>query len=215
VDNEAVFAASGAERRAFAAVLAGLDAQQLATPSLCGGWDVATVGAHLASAITTRLPVFMLAMVRNRGSFDRANDWTARQAAKRPIAVTIDILERNADSRFTPPGTGPRAPLTDVLVHSGDICRPLGLAHDPPADHVATALAFLAGPRPVGFVRRGTLTGLHLVADDLDVDFGAGDVLSGRGVDLMMAVCGRTQALGQLAGPGVATLQSRLAGSAS
>jgi uncharacterized protein (TIGR03083 family) len=212
VDNEAIFAASATERRGFAEMLKGLDARQLATPSLCGGWDVATVGAHLAAAITTKLPVFMLAMVRNRGSFDRANDWTARQAAKRPIADTIDILERNAESRFTPPGGGPRAPLTDVLVHRGDICRPLGLPHDPPGDHVLIALRFLTGPRPTGFVRGGSLAGLHLAADDLDTEFGTGEELRGRGVDLMMAVCGRVQALDLLSGPGVETLRSRVAG---
>jgi uncharacterized protein (TIGR03083 family) len=210
MDNEAVFAASAAQRRVFIDVLSGLDAQQLATPSLCAGWDVATVAAHLASAITTRISAFALAMVRSRGSFDRANDWTARQGARQGIDATIDVLRRNADSRFTPPGTGPRAPLTDVLVHTGDICRPLGLPHDPPGEPVLTALAFLTGGRPVGFVRRGTLAGLELVATDLDARFGSGQSVSGRGVDLMMAVCGRSTVLDDLSGPGVATLRQRL-----
>jgi uncharacterized protein (TIGR03083 family) len=210
MDTEAIFAASAAERRTFADVLAGLDTAQLATPSLCGGWDIATVGAHLACAITTRLPVFMVAMLRNGFNFDRANDWTARQAAKRPVATTVDVLRRNAESRFVPPGAGPRAPLTDVLVHLGDICRPLGLPHDPPRAHVVTALEFLTGPRPVGFVQRGSLSGLQLVAEDAGVELGSGEPLRGSGVDLMMAVCGRTQALDLLAGPGVATLRARL-----
>jgi uncharacterized protein (TIGR03083 family) len=212
MNSEAVFAAAAADRRAFADIVAGLDPHQLAAPSLCTGWDVATVAAHLSTAITTKIPVFMVALLRNRGSFDRANDWTARQAARQPIESTVEVIRRNADSRFTPPATGPRAPLTDVLVHTGDICRPLGIPHDPPSGHVRTALEFLTGPRPIGFVKRGSLTGIALQATDLGLTFGEGEQISGRGVDLMMAVCGRQPAAGELTGPGVETLRGRLSG---
>jgi len=210
VSNEQVFRASAAERLRLADLLEGLSPDQLATPSLCGRWDVQTVGAHLASAITTKLPTFMVALVRAGGNFDRANDAVARQAARRPISETIAIIRANADSRFTPPVTGPRAPLTDVLVHTGDVARPLGLPHDAPADHVRMALQFLTGGRPIAFVKRGSLNGLHLVADDVDVDVGSGEEVRGRGIDLMMAMCGRAPALDDLRGDGVATLRSRL-----
>jgi uncharacterized protein (TIGR03083 family) len=211
VDSEDVFRASAANRLAFADLLESLSPEQLATPSLCGGWDVATVGAHLGAAITTRIPVFALTLVRNLGSFDRANDATARNAAKRGVSATIETIRQNANSRFTPPASGPRAPLTDVLVHTGDIARPLGLPHDPPTDHVRTALEFLTGPRPVGFVKRGSLEGLHLTADDLGFSSGNGEPISGRGADLMMAMCGRAAALDDLHGAGTATLRHRLA----
>jgi uncharacterized protein (TIGR03083 family) len=211
VDNEDVFRASANARMAFADLLESLSPEQLATQSLCGQWDVATVGAHLGAAITTRIPVFAVTLVRNLGSFDRANDATARSAAKRGISATIETIRQNADSRFTPPGTGPRAPLTDVLVHTGDIARPLGLPHTAPDDQVRTALEFLDGPRTTGFVKRGSLAGLRLVADDLGTDVGSGDELRGLGVDLMMAICGRAHALGDLQGPGVTTLRGRLA----
>jgi uncharacterized protein (TIGR03083 family) len=196
VSNDQVFRAAATERLRLADLLEGLSPDQLATPSLCGDWDVQTVGAHLASAITTKLPTFMVAV--------------ARQAAQRPISETIAIIRANADSRFAPPVTGPRAPLTDVLVHTGDVARPLGLPHDAAADHLRMALQFLTGGRPIAFVKRGSLNDLHLVADDVDIDVGSGEEVRGRGIDLMMAMCGRTTALDDLQGAGVATLRGRL-----
>ena len=194
----------------MADLLEGKTPEQLAKPSLCGDWDVATVGAHLASAITTRTSAFVLELIRNRGSFDRANSATAIKEARNGVPATIAKIRANADSRFTPPLTGPRAPLTDVIVHTGDITRPLGLPHDAPPAHVRTALEFLTTGRPIAFVRKGTLAGLRFTADDLDMTMGDGEEIHGRGVDIVMAMCGRTQALSALDGPGVALLGSRL-----
>ncbi|MGN6162283.1 MAG: maleylpyruvate isomerase family mycothiol-dependent enzyme [Marmoricola sp.] len=210
MDADAIYAAAAANRRAMADLLEGLTPEQLTRQSLCGDWDVATVGAHLASAITTRLPVFMVELVRNRGSFDRANSATAIKEARHGVPATIAKIRANAESRFTPPIVGPRAPMTDAIIHTGDIARPLGLPHDAPPDHVRVALEFLGSPRPIGFVRPGWHAGLAFVALDLDLRIGDGEELRGRGVDLAMAMCGRRQALGTLAGPGVDILRARL-----
>jgi uncharacterized protein (TIGR03083 family) len=210
MENADVFRASTAQRIVFSDLLESLTPEQLATQSLCGKWDVATVGGHLAAAITTKLSSFFMMMIRKGGSFDRANDAVAQRSAARGVAATIATIRDNAGSRFTPPGSGPRAPLTDVLVHTGDIARPLGLPHEAPADSVRTALEFLTGPRPVGFVRPRSLDGVRIVAEDLDVELGDGEEMRGRGIDLMMAMCGRTHALGEVHGPGVDTLRQRL-----
>lgn len=209
MDVEAIYAASAAERRGVADLLESLDEPALATPSLCEGWDVRTVGAHLASAITAKVLPFLLLSIRY-GSFDRANDESSRRAAQQPVTDIVASLRAHADSRFSPPGTGPRAPLTDVLVHSGDMRRPLGLPHDPPADRVQTALEFLTGSRTFGFVPRGALRGLRLVASDIGFTAGSGPELHGRGADLMMAVCGRRSVLAELSGDGIEVLGSRL-----
>lgn len=49
MEREQVFAAVAGERRSIAALIDDLDRDQLATVSLCAGWDVKTVAAHLVS----------------------------------------------------------------------------------------------------------------------------------------------------------------------
>lgn len=46
VERDQIFAATAQERRRIADFIDELDAAQLATPSLCTGWDVKTVAAH-------------------------------------------------------------------------------------------------------------------------------------------------------------------------
>jgi hypothetical protein len=62
----------------------------------------------------------------------------------------------------------------------------------------------------VGFVPRGRLDGLQLVATDADVVRGTGAEVRGRVADLLLAACGRRSVLGALEGPGVTVLGSRL-----
>jgi uncharacterized protein (TIGR03083 family) len=210
MDTDAIFAAIAINRRAMADLLESLDAEQLATQSLCGDWDVQTVGAHLAVATNPSLPRFLLGVLRNGGSFAKANSAAAVAEARKGVAHAVATIRANAEGRFTPPLTGPRAPLTDVIVHLGDMTRPLGLPHDAPADHVRTSLEFLTTGKPIAFVGKGTLPGLKFVATDLDHTMGDGAEVRGRGIDLVMAMCGRTQALSALDGSGVDTLRSRL-----
>jgi uncharacterized protein (TIGR03083 family) len=216
VSSAEVFVLVAARREAVAALVESLDEDQLATPSLCAGWDVRTVAAHLAEAAAPgALCAFLTDLVRARGRVHRANDEAARRAAGRPVAETVALLRERADSRYTPPVTGPAAPLTDVLVHEGDIRIPLGLPYDPDGAAVRLAMAFVTTGRPVGFVPRGRLRGLRLSATDLDWAWGDGPAVQGRGIDLLMAACGRPAVLSRLAGPGRHLLADRLDGATS
>lgn len=149
-------------------------------------------------------------MARSAGNLHRANDALARAQARLPVADTVQALRSGADSRFAPPVVGARGPLTDVLVHAGDMRLPLGLPHAAAASHVRIALRFVTEGRPIGFVPRGRLKGLHLAADDLGWSWGYGAQLTGRGIDLLMAACGRVSVLDRLAGPGAPILRRRL-----
>lgn len=205
-----VFAVAAVRRRAVADLLEGLDEAQLATPSLCAGWDVRTVGAHLADAAAPgALGEFLVALVRAGGRLHRANDEAARRAGRRPVPETVALLRERAESRFTPPVTWPRAPLTEVLVHEGDMRIPLGLPLDPEAPAVRVALEFVTTGRPVGFVPRGRLRGLRLTGTDVDWSWGDGAEVRGRGIDLLMAACGRAAVLTRLDGPGRQLLADR------
>jgi uncharacterized protein (TIGR03083 family) len=85
VDKEFVFSAVADERRAIAALVDGLDDAQLATQSLCAGWDVKTVAAHLVSVFADGFWGFQVAAVRHFG-IHRGIDALARRRARLPAA---------------------------------------------------------------------------------------------------------------------------------
>jgi uncharacterized protein (TIGR03083 family) len=211
VDRDVVFAAAADERRQIASLIGGLDDAQLAFPSLCEGWAVKTVAAHLVSVIADSFWVFQRTALRCRG-VGRAIDVLAQRRARLSSAEIAAALCRYADHELSPPITGPLSGLTDVLVHDGDIRIPLGLPFDPDPERVALALDFLTGPLPLGFVPRGRLRVLSLRATDVDRTWGAGEQIRGPAAALMMAACGRVETLDALDGPGLPVLRHRLSG---
>jgi uncharacterized protein (TIGR03083 family) len=213
VTAEAVHAACAAERRSLVDLLTGLDDIQWATPSLCAGWDVRTVAGHLVNAWSPSFVALLRAALRSRGRLHAANDLLARETARRPTADLVASLRAQIDRPTAPPIIGPPGPLTDVLVHAGDIRLPLNVPHEPPADRVRPALDFVTGGRPLGFVPRRRLSELRLVAEDLGQSWGCGTAVAGSGIDLLMAACGRTAVLHRLHGPGVQILRGRIAAS--
>jgi uncharacterized protein (TIGR03083 family) len=209
VSREFVFAAVADERRQLATLLDGLNAAQLATPSLCAGWDVKTVAAHVISTVTDGTSAFLRLALRRR-SMARAIDELARRGAQLPAAEVAASLRQCADRRISPPLFGPLDPLADVLVHSGDIRIPLGLPFAPDPQLAALAMDFLTGPWPFGFVPLGRLRGISLRANDIYRAWGRGAEVRGPVAALMMAVSGRTALLHLLDGPGLAPLRQRV-----
>lgn len=194
------------ERRALADQLARLTPEQWATSSLCGVWDVRHVAAHLVAVLTTSVPRFTLAVLKARGSFDRANMAVAEGRAHEPTEQLVAQLRRHADSHFTPPGFGSAAPLTDVMVHGQDITVPLALSWDRPPARWAVVLDLLVTPRARrGFVPR-PLPPLRYVATDQQWTHGSGPEVCGPSVALALTMVGRPARVAELTGPGVPTL---------
>ncbi len=210
MERERVFAAVAAERRRIADLVHSLDDDALATPSLCTGWDIKTVAAHLVSVFADSFWTFQRAAIRY-GGFNRAIDELARSRANAPAAEIAQTLRQRADHRLSPPLTGPLSGLTDVLVHGGDIRIPLGIPFRPDEEQVGWALDFLTGPRPFGFVPRGRLNGIAFHSTDIGRSWGVGAEIHGPAALLMMAATGRVNILAMLDGPGVDVLRDRLA----
>ena len=206
-----VFPLIAAERRRLADALDPLSPAEWAAPSLCEGWTVHVVAAHLNAPWEVSLPSMLLDMARARsldGGFDRV---AHRLAGRLDPAACVAGLRDNAASHFTPPGSGPEAPLTDVIVHGLDTLVPSGrsVAVDPVA--LATALEFVAGGRAKGFVPRGRVDGLVFEASDVDVRIGHGGmVVRGPAVALCGVLCGRRTLVDRLSGEGLATLVARI-----
>ncbi|HVF06550.1 MAG TPA: maleylpyruvate isomerase family mycothiol-dependent enzyme [Frankiaceae bacterium] len=199
------------ERLRTADLLESLDESQWATPTLCAEWTVRDMAGHLVVPFAVGLPGLLLGMAKARGSFDRFNARAARELARKPVPDLIETLRENARSRFTPPGHPPAAPLTDIAVHTRDIARPLGLDVSAPLDVWREVLGFLVSARAhPAFVRRGRLDGLRLRATDQEWGHGEGAEVAGPSEALALSALGRTVALDDLGGDGVAVLRDRL-----
>ena len=114
-DKQLVFAAVAHQRRQFTSLINDLDDAQLATPSLCQGWDVKTVAAHVVSTVLDGMPGFLQMAIRC-GSLSRGIDELARRRAQAPIAEIVAALREHADRPITSPVFGPLGPLADILV---------------------------------------------------------------------------------------------------
>lgn len=200
-----------AERLALADLAEGLTPDQLATPSLCAGWTVRDVVAHLTLSLAFSPGRAASTLVRSGFRPHRFNELLTADAARRSDADLVALLRDQADSRWAPPGLGAPAPLTDLLVHGVDLRRPLGLAHAPEPDALRCSLDFVVSPKgAVGFARRTHRTGVRHEASDLDWGHGEGPVVRGPAPSLLAVLCGRPVPLEDLTGDGVPVLRARL-----
>lgn len=201
-----------AERAALIADLATLEDAQWEQASLCAGWSVHDVAAHLVdTALTTRLG-FLLGLARARFDFDRQNDrGLARHRGASP-RHTLDRLREVATRTSTPPGS-PDSRIVEEVVHGEDIRRPLGLTRDYPTTALLRALRYQVGtPTALGGARE-RVAGLRLEATDVDLVVGAGEAVTGSALDLLLAASGRPATLAGLTRPGVARLARGSGGS--
>jgi len=196
------------ERAGLADLLEHLPPADWERPSLCAGWRVRDVAAHLALA-HTGLTAGLPALVRARGSFDRMIDQTAREHAVVPTAQVVAEIRAMRGSRRHAVGTSIVEPLTDVLVHGQDIAWPLGIRRSvPPAAAAISASRTWSLNWP--FWPRRRLRGLALQATDHPWRVGAGEPVTGSMGDLLLLLTGRTVVVDRLTGEGVPTLRRRV-----
>ncbi|WP_204015850.1 maleylpyruvate isomerase family mycothiol-dependent enzyme, partial [Micromonospora andamanensis] len=127
------------ERAALIDDLSHHDKDQWDRPSLCEGWSVHDVVAHLVnSARTTRLS-FVASLIRARFDFDRQNAEGVRRERGSSPQETLTRLRQVASRRSAPPGSLDSR-LVEEVVHGEDIRRPLGIAHPYLPDAVTRSL---------------------------------------------------------------------------
>jgi uncharacterized protein (TIGR03083 family) len=209
---DAVWATVDRERRDLADLLESLSDAQWDTPSLCAGWRVREVAAHLTLAHMGPSRAVVEA-VRARGSFDRMIRDTALRRAATPREELVRALRAMVGSRRRAPGVSPLEPLLDALVHGQDIALPLGLRRTMPLDAATTAATrvwTVRWPMSQAFDARRRLRGLQLVADDVDWAVGDGPRVEGPVEALLLVLTGRTAAVhDRLRGPGAEVLAGR------
>jgi uncharacterized protein (TIGR03083 family) len=179
-----------AERERLAAIFCGLSPEQWDTPSLCDGWRVREVVAHMTMPFRTKPLRVMAGMVRAGFSFNRYADRDARAAAQATSGTELaDLLRRNIDNPWQPPGGGQAGALSHDVIHGLDATEPLSLPA-PPADRIALVLASVS-PRQIRYFGFD-LDGQRLTATDADVSVGDGaNVLTMTAKDILLALTGR------------------------
>jgi uncharacterized protein (TIGR03083 family) len=196
-----------AERKALAAQLQGISDQAWSTPSGCSEWTVQDVLAHMTATAKLSGASFFPKLAGSGFSLKKLQ---AKDIARERGSSGPDTLARftaQIDSTGRPPGPV-ETMLGEVLLHSEDIRRPLGLAHAYPQEAVMQAADFYKGSNLIlGTKRR--IAGVTLRATDGDWSHGEGPSVDGPMLALLSAMTGRKAALDDLSGDGVAVLRSR------
>jgi len=196
-----------AERAALIDDLARLDGSAWERPSLCAGWTVHDVVAHLVDvARSTRLG-FAVDMVRAGFDFDRQNARGIERARGSSPDDTLQRL-REAATRMSTPIAPLDTRLVEEVVHGEDIRRPLGINHVYAQEAVVRSLRQQVRTSTTFGGAKELVAGVRLVATDADLTIGDGPEVVGTALALLLTVSGRRVAFDELEGPGVATVTS-------
>ncbi len=204
-----------AERLALVDYLNTLTPAQWATPSLCSGWSVQHVAAHLAWTPTVSPRQAMTELVRCGFRPNKLNADTAERWSRRGPAEILHQLQEKAENNANPIAVPRDATLVDSVVHALDIRRPFGTQREIPEQAFKPAADFCANTRwPASVMVGGSvgkrINGLRLVADGYDWSWGRGPEVRASGETIMLVLTGRRVAPHELAGPGAATLSARM-----
>jgi len=198
------------ERTELAEFLATLSPEQWDTPSLCAGWRVRDVVAHMISydGLDTRALVDRL--TRTAFGVHRANAVGVDELGRLSPDELLALLRRHLTPRGLTSWFGGMIGLEDGLIHHQDIRRALGRPREIPAERLRAVLRTAVLNPIVGGPWR--IRGLRVVATDLGWSAGFGPVVAGPAEPLLMAITGRRSVLPELTGPGLPTLTRRVGG---
>jgi uncharacterized protein (TIGR03083 family) len=179
-------------------------------PSLCDGWTVRQVAAHLALQNTTwsMMPRAALDLVGHGGMNGAIHAMACRHAEQPVDAIIGEIRGRIGVWRPLPTLTF-RETAIDYLVHGQDIAVPLGRGLQMPPELAVVAADQLWSCSRM-FHARKKLAGYRLVAGDAPWAAGRGEEVCGPIGALLLLLTGRPAALPQPSGPGAVRLREHL-----
>src|SRR6185437_10079155 len=118
--------AVAAEFASLADLLAAASAAQWDTPSMCEGWGVREVVAHMTMAARYSEEEFMAELRRCEFDFTRLSNELAERDARMPADELVACLRSAAMQHWTPPGGGYHGALNHVVIHGLDVTVPMG-----------------------------------------------------------------------------------------
>lgn len=199
-----------AERLDLADFLQTLDDHEWTVASLCSGWTVHDVAAHLTLSTRQTTLATLARVARARGDIDAVfSGWARERAAVYGPSELIAQLRATAGSPHRLAISSPFDPLLDVLVHGQDIARPLGRERPVPLERAIPALEHAWTSPFYGAPKR--YSGLRFVATDANWSTGDGPCEVHAPVsDLLLLATGRAAGLSEVTGPGAAEAIARL-----
>ena len=210
------WAAIDTQRLRTTELLIELTPQEWATPSLCDGWTVRDVAAHLSLQQMT-LGAALLGALRHPGSLNHVINASARDRATRPPERLISEIRGMVGSRRHNVGVTPRETLIDIVVHGQDIAVPLGrtLTVTPWAAMTTAEQLWLSRSTRIGRLKAKVFAdldhrGLRFVATDAHWSAGDGDEVRGPLLSIVLVLAGRPVGADALEGPGAPRLRRRL-----
>lgn len=214
MDDTEVWSAVDRRRRAIIDLLKNLAPDEWDTPSLCAGWTVGDVAAHLTMPLLT-LPQFALLAIRHPGGVNHLiREGSIDLARRHDHEQLLQRLEQLVGRHRPIPGLTCREALIDAIGHTFDMAIPLGHEIDVPAVEVAEAADRVLSYRGRGnarVFRKLPLTTYRLTATDHTWSTGDGAPVTGTMTDLFLLLTGRVFPVGHLHGPGADHLRQTLA----
>lgn len=203
MDRAEVWRQIDAERAAIARTLAELSPEEWEQDSVCTGWTVKDVAAHVIS--NPQLGGWEVAKIFARNLGRGYNTMIFREVKRLGASKSRDQVlaeyARYAGSRKKVATTTVIEPMLDALVHHQDILRPLGRTHEM-APEAAAVAADRCRVLPSLMGSRRVVKGTRMVATDLDWVRGSGPTLSGPMQELLLVCAGRGRVAVELSGDG-------------
>lgn len=188
MDSNTIWRHIDGERAALADLLQTLPQQAWEQPSLCDGWTVRDVAAHLTYS-QVRIRDVAWPAVRTGFRYNAMISYAARRSPLTHEQI-VATLRGFIGSRRRAPFVSEMEPLLDVLVHTQDICLPLEIDHPMPVDAAVAAadrVLSLRGPMRLWDPPRG----VRLVATDTDWAYGDGAAVTAPIRSHLLTLTGR------------------------
>jgi uncharacterized protein (TIGR03083 family) len=204
-----VWAEVFASRDELADLLETLTPEQWEAQSLCDQWKVRDVVGHIVlGAGKLGFGKTIADLAKSGFSMNKMLARTGMEKGRVSTEELVKELREQSTNQYTPPMTKPIDMLSDTVVHTQDIRRPLDKPKEIPEDRLR---AVLEDMKNVGFMgNKKRIAGLKFVATDMTWTHGEGPEVQGKGEALLLAMCGRPTVLDELSGDGVETLRTRL-----
>ncbi len=196
-------------RESLLTTLEEVEGDSWGTASLCDGWTIRELLAHLTLAARPPARRYLPAVFKAGGNFDKANHRLAITDARQSPDQLIAQYRAVAGHQFSPPGWPEAAPLSDILLHSLDARIPLGVESNEPPEHYEPVLDLLFKRAGRSFTSRGRPQA-RWVATDHEWSAGNGPDVRGSMENLSLTAAGRRARLDHLEGEGVAALRTWL-----